>query len=78
MACGVTGRVLSQYAQLSAVGELGSKTCSVRCSIRRHGAVVAAEVLRRVDVQYRLGVRLLDVAPVTGMVIHNTLSISHH
>ena len=30
------------------------------------------------DVQYRLGVRLLDVAPVTGMVIHNTLSISHH
>ena len=50
----------------------------MRCSIRRHGAVVAAEVLRRVDVQYRLGVRLLDVAPVTGMVIHNTLSISHH
>ena len=60
--------------------ELGSKTCSVRCSIRCRGAVVATEVLRRVDVQYRLGVRLLDVAPVTltGMVIHNTLSISHH
>jgi hypothetical protein len=30
--------------------------------------VVAAEVLRRVDVQYQLGVRLLDVAPVTRYV----------
>jgi hypothetical protein len=45
--------------QLSAVEELGSKTCSVRSSIRRRAAVVAAEVLRRVDAQYRLGVRLL-------------------
>ena len=40
---------------------------------RRTQSVVAAEVLRRVDVQYWLGVRLLDVAPVTGMVNHNTL-----